>query len=94
MIITAHDGPYFDINANLDDVKKMRVTAAPNCFMQSGGAKHPSSEYETIKFAYEYLSFGIDCVYAGNQSSQWINAMRRENIPIISHVELIPAKAN
>ena len=93
MIIGAHDVPSFGINATIEDVKEMRL-AAPNCFMQSGGAKQPSSEYEAIKFAYEYLSFGIDCIYAGNQSSQWIKAMRRENIPVISHVGLIPGKAN
>jgi 3-methyl-2-oxobutanoate hydroxymethyltransferase len=93
MIIAAHDVPSFGINATFEDVKKMRL-AAPNCFMQSGGAKQPSSEYEAIKFAYEYMAFGIDCIYAGNQSTQWIKAMRRENIPVISHVGLIPAKAN
>jgi 3-methyl-2-oxobutanoate hydroxymethyltransferase len=92
MIIAAHDMPAFGINGTFGDLKKIRE-AAPNCFMQSGSPKKPASEYEAIKFAHEYLSLGVDCVYGGNLSSQWVKAMRRENIPVISHVGLIPGKA-
>ena len=91
-IVSAHDLPTFGINATLDDVKRIREVA-PNCFMQSGGPKPPASEYEAIKFAHEYLSFGVDCIYVGNLSYKWIRAMRDENIPTIGHVGLIPGKA-
>ena len=91
-IVAAHDVPQYEIYATLNDVKRMRK-AAPNCFMQSGSPFAPASEYEAIKFAHEYLSFGADCIYVGNYSLKWIKAMRRENIPTISHVGLIPGKS-
>ena len=91
-IVAAHDLPQFGINASLNDVKKIREVA-PSCFMQSAGPVPPASEYEAIKFAYDYLSFGVDCIYVGNHSLKWIKAMRDENIPTIGHVGLIPGKA-
>ena len=91
-IVAAHDLPKFGINASLNDVKKIREVA-PNCFMQSAGPTPPASEYEAIKFAHDYLSFGVDCIYVGNHSLKWIRAMRDENIPTIGHVGLIPGKA-
>jgi len=91
-IVAAHDLPQFGINASLNDVKKIREVA-PSCFMQSAGPIPPASEYEAIKFAHNYLSFGVDCIYVGNHSLKWIKAMRDENIPTIGHVGLIPGKA-
>ena len=91
-IVAAHDLPQYGINASLNDVKKIREVA-PNCFMQSAGPIPPASEYEAIKFAHDYLSFGVDCIYVGNHSLKWIRAMRDENIPTIGHVGLIPGKA-
>ena len=91
-IVAAHDLPKFGINSSLNDVKKIREVA-PNCFMQSAGPTPPASEYEAIKFAHDYLSFGVDCIYVGNHSLKWIRAMRDENIPTIGHVGLIPGKA-
>ena len=91
-IVAAHDLPQFGINASLNDVKKIREVA-PSCFMQSAGPVPPASEYEAIKFAHDYLSFGVDCIYVGNHSLKWIKAMRDENIPTIGHVGLIPGKA-
>ena len=91
-IVAAHDLPKFGINASLNDVKKIREVA-PNCFMQSAGPIPPASEYEAIKYAHDYLSFGVDCIYVGNHSLKWIRAMRDENIPTIGHVGLIPGKA-
>ncbi len=91
-IVAAHDLPQFGINASLNDVKKI-IEVAPNCFMQSAGPIPPASEYEAIKFAHDYLSFGVDCIYVGNHSLKWIRAMRDENIPTIGHVGLIPGKA-
>ena len=91
-IVAAHDLPQFGINASLNDVKKIREVA-PSCFMHSAGPIPPASEYEAIKFANDYLSFGVDCIYVGNHSLKWIKAMRDENIPTIGHVGLIPGKA-
>ena len=91
-IVAAHDLPQFGINASLNDVKKIREVA-PSCFMQSAGPIPPASEYEAIKYAHDYLSFGVDCIYVGNHSLKWIRAMRDENIPTIGHVGLIPGKA-
>ena len=91
-IVAAHDLPQFGINASLNDVKKIREVA-PSCFMQSAGPIPPASVYEAIKFAHDYLSFGVDCIYVGNHSLKWIKAMRDENIPTIGHVGLIPGKA-
>ncbi len=91
-IVAAHDLPRFGINATLDDVKKIREVA-PNCFMQSSGPYPPASEYEAIKYAHNYLSFGVDCIYVGNYSLKWIKAMRQENIPTIGHVGLVPGKS-
>ena len=91
-IVAAHDLPQFGINASLDDVKKIREVA-PSCFMQSAGPVPPASEYEAIKFANDYLSFGVDCIYVGNHSLKWIKAMRDENIPTIGHVGLVPGKS-
>ena len=62
--------------------------------MQSGSSIPAASEYEAIKFAHKYLSLGADCIYVGNYSLEWIKAMRRENIPCISHVGLISGKSN
>ena len=93
MIIAAYDIPKHGIHATLNDVIKMRE-AAPNCFFQSA-VPHLTfaSEYELIKGSYKLLDLGIDCIYCAN-STQWIKAMRRENIPVISHVGLIPSKAS
>ena len=92
MIIAAYDIPQHGINATLDDVIKMRE-AAPNCFFQSA-VPHLTfaSEYELIKGSYKLLNLGIDCIYCAN-SLQWIKAMHREGIPVISHVGLIPSKS-
>ena len=91
-IVAAHDLPQFGIKTTFDEVKRIRE-AAPSCYMQAAKNIPAASEYEAIKFAHEYLSFGADCVYVGNYSLEWIKAMRRENIPTIGHVGLVPGKA-
>ena len=93
MICTAHDIPQHGITTSFNELKRIRE-AAPSCFMQSGGGTEiPSSESEAIKLANQYLSIGADCIYGGQYSYKWIKAMRAENIPINSHVGLIPGKA-
>ena len=91
-IVAAHDLPRFGIKTTFDEVKRIRE-AAPSCYMQAAKNIPAASEYEAIKFAHEYLSIGADCFYVGNYSLEWIKAMRRENIPTIGHVGLVPGKA-
>ena len=92
IICTAHDIATHGIFTSFEELKRIRE-AAPNCFMQSGGPGIPSSESEAIKIGIQYLSIGADCIYGGNLSYKFIRAMRNENIPINSHVGLIPGKA-
>lgn len=89
IICATHDAPEQGIYSSFNELKRIRE-AAPNCFMQSGGPTIPKSEYEAIKFAVKYLSIGADCVYGGLLSEKWIRAMRKEHIPVNSHVGLVP----
>ena len=93
MICTSHDAPQYGIYNSFDELKRIRE-AAPSCFMQSGGAVNVASEYEAMKLAHKYLEVGADVVYEGTWSYKWIRALRDENIPINSHVGLVPGKAS
>lgn len=93
MICTAHDAPQFGVYTTFDDLKRIRA-AAPSCFMQSGAVVPCASEVEALKLCNGYMEIGADCVYGGNWSYKWIRSLREANIPINSHVGLIPAKAN
>ena len=92
MICTSHDAPQFGIYNSFDELKRIRE-AAPNCFMQSGGAVRVASEYEAMKLAHKYLDIGADVIYGGNWSYKWIRALRDEFVPINSHVGLVPGNA-
>ena len=92
MICTSHDAPQYGVYNSFDELKRIRE-AAPSCFMQSGGAINVASEYEAMKLSHKYLEIGADVVYGGQWSYKWIRALRDENIPINSHVGLIPGKA-
>ena len=92
MICTSHDAPQYGVFATFEDLKRIRE-AAPSCFMQSGGAVSVASEYEAMKLSHKYLEIGADCIYGGTWSYKWIKALRDENIPINSHVGLVPGKA-
>ena len=92
MICTSHDAPQFGISTTFNELKLIRE-AAPNCFMQSGGAVAVASEYEALKLSHKYLSIGADCIYGGNWSYKWIRALRDEFVPINSHVGLVPGIA-
>ena len=91
MICTSHDAPQYGITTTFEELKEIRK-AAPNCFMQSGGAISVASEYEALKLSHKYINIGADCIYGGPWSYKWIKALREENIPINSHVGLIPSK--
>ncbi len=92
MICTSHDAPQYGVFNSFEELKRIRE-AAPNCFMQSGGAVNVASEYEAMKLAHKYMDIGADVVYGGTWSYKWIKALRDENIPINSHVGLVPGKA-
>ena len=92
MICTSHDAPQFGVYTTFEDLKRIRE-AAPSCFMQSGGAVAVASEYEAMKLSHKYMNIGADVIYGGNWSNKWEKALRAENIPINSHVGLIPGKA-
>ena len=75
-----------------DELKRIRE-AAPSCFMQSGTANNIASEYDAMKISHKYLEIGADVIYGGNWSYKIIRGLREENIPINSHVGLVPGKA-
>ena len=92
IICTSHDYPQFGIYNSFEELKRIRE-AAPNCLMQTGGTITPASEYEALKVCHKYLEIGTDVIYGGTWSYKWIRALREENIPINSHVGLVPGKA-
>ena len=92
IICTSHDAPQYGITTTFEDLKRIREVA-PSCFMQSGGSASPASEYEVMKLCHKYISIGADCVYGGGWSYKWIRALRDSNIPINSHVGLVPGNA-
>ena len=92
MICTSHDAPQFGIYNSFDELKRIRA-AAPTCFMQSGTASNIASEYDAMKVSHKYLEIGADVIYGGNWSYKIIRSLRDENIPINSHVGLVPGKA-
>ena len=92
MICTSHDAPQFGIFNSFDELKRIR-DAAPTCFMQSGTATNVASEYDAMKVSHKYLEIGADVIYGGNWSYKIIRGLRDENIPINSHVGLVPGKA-
>ncbi len=92
MICTSHDAPQFGIYNSFEELKRIRE-AAPNCFMQSGTATNIASEYDAMKISHKYLEIGADVIYGGNWSYKIISGLRQENIPINSHVGLVPGKA-
>ena len=92
MICTSHDAPQFGIYNSFDELKRIRE-AAPSCFMQSGTASNIASEYDAMKASHKYLEIGADVIYGGNWSYKIIRGLRDENIPINSHVGLVPGKA-
>lgn len=92
MICTAHDAPQFGIYNTFDDLKRIRE-AAPSCFMQTGTAFTCPNVSTALEMCHTYMGLGADCVYGGSWSYDWLRELRASNIPINSHVGLIPAKA-
>jgi 3-methyl-2-oxobutanoate hydroxymethyltransferase len=65
--------------------------AAPNTFMIYGLGQLPSKE-KAIEAALIARENGADAVYCGN-SPAYIEALRKEGLPAVSHIGLIPYKS-
>ena len=93
MICTAYDMPHHGIFGKLDDVKRIR-DAAPNIHLMSAAPeKSYATADEAVRAAYKLLSIGCDSFYTNNSSSI-IRSLRKEKVPVISHVGLIPGHVN
>ena len=92
ILATSYDAPQFGIFSTFDDMKRIRE-ACPNTHLMMGPPYMSyASPTEAIRASYELMKLGADSVYTPN-SVDFIRAMQRENVPVISHVGLIPAKA-
>ncbi len=93
MICTAYDMPHHGIFGKLDDVKRIR-DAAPNTHLMSAAPeKSYATADEAVRAAYKLLSVGCDSFYTNNSSSI-VKSLRKEKVPVISHVGLIPGHVN
>ena len=74
-------------DAHIKDIRE----AAPNTFMIFGLGQLSSIE-KTIDAALIARDNGADAVYCGN-SPKYIEALRKEGLPSVSHIGLIPYKS-
>jgi len=74
-------------DAHISDIRN----AAPNTFMIYGLGQLPSKE-KAIEAALIASDNGADAVYCGN-SPAYIEALRNEGLPAVSHIGLIPYKS-
>ena len=74
-------------DAHISDIRN----AAPNTFMIYGLGQLPSKE-KAIDAALIARDNGADAVYCGN-SPAFIEALRNEGLPAVSHIGLIPYKS-
>jgi len=89
MIVTAYGMPWHGIHGTLDDVKRIREAAPNTHLMSAAPEKSFASSTEALKAAYNLMTIGCDSFYTNN-SSKLIKDLRRENVPVISHVGLVP----
>ena len=92
MIVAAYGMPQYGIHSTLEDVTRIREAAPNTHLMSAAPEKSFASSTEAIRAAYLLMSNGCDSFYTNN-SANLISDLRRENIPVISHVGLIPGKA-
>jgi 3-methyl-2-oxobutanoate hydroxymethyltransferase len=92
ILATSYDAPQFGIFSTFDDMKRIREACSNTHLMMGPPYMSYASPTEAIRASYELMKLGADSVYTPN-SVDFIRAMRRENIPVISHVGLIPAKS-
>ena len=92
MIVAAYGMPQYGIYSTIEDVIRIREAAPNTHLMSAAPEKSFASSTEAIRAAYLLMSNGCDSFYTNN-STKLISDLRRENIPVISHVGLIPGKA-
>ena len=89
IIVAAYGMPWHGIYSTLDDVKKIRE-AAPNTHLMSAAPERSfSNSSEAVKAAYLLMTLGCDSFYTNN-SSNIIKELRREKVPVVSHIGLVP----
>ena len=93
MICTAYDMPHHGIYGKLEDVKRIREAAPNTHLMSAAPEKSYATADEAVRAAYKLLSIGCDSFYTNN-SSNIIKNLRKEKVPVISHVGLIPGHVN
>ena len=93
MICTAYDMPHHGIFGKLEDVKRIREAAPNTHLMSAAPEKSYATADEAVRAAYKLLSIGCDSFYTNNSSSI-IKDLRREKVPVISHIGLIPGHVN
>jgi len=93
MIVSAYGMPQHGIYGTFDDIKRIRE-AAPNTHLMSAAPERSfATADEAVRAAYKLLSIGCDSFYTNN-SSEIIKALKRERVPVVSHVGLIPGHVN
>ena len=93
MIVTAYDMPHHGIYGTFEDVRRIRE-AAPNTHLMSAAPERSfANADEAVRAAYKLMNIGCDSFYT-NHSTDIVKALRRERVPVISHVGLIPGHAN
>ena len=93
MICTAYDMPHHGIFGKLEDVKRIREAAPNTHLMSAAPEKSYATADEAVRAAYKLLSIGCDSFYTNN-SSIIIKNLRKEKVPVISHIGLIPGHVN
>ena len=89
MIVAGYDQPQYGINNTFEDLKRIRQ-AVPNTHMMSSPTEREYvSGEEAVRSAYKLMDIGIDSIYSKN-SSTIIKELRREKVPVVSHVGLVP----
>ena len=89
IIVAAYGMPWHGIYSTLDDVKKIRE-AAPNTHLMSAAPERSfSNSSEAVKAAYLLMTLGCDSFYTNN-SSHIIKELRKEKVPVVSHIGLVP----
>ncbi|PPR45501.1 MAG: 3-methyl-2-oxobutanoate hydroxymethyltransferase [Alphaproteobacteria bacterium MarineAlpha5_Bin6] len=93
IIVSAYGMPHHGIYGTLEDLKRIRE-AAPNTHLMSAAPERSfASADEAVRAAYKLLSMGCDSFYTNN-SSHIIKTLRREKVPVVSHIGLIPGHVN
>ena len=93
MICTAYDMPHHGIFGTIGDLKRIREAAPNTHLMSAAPEKSYATADEAVRAAYKLLAIGCDSFYTNN-SSKIIKSLRREKVPVISHIGLIPGHAN